>query len=347
VKRCKRCVVPETYNGSNLDKDDICSACRQMEVKNRVDWIARRKKLEKILTDAKRKAKGGYDCIAPVSFGKDSTFILYTLKKYGMNPLAVSFDHMWFTKKIIENRKKVCEKLGVDIITLSPNYSIVKKLVKKSIKKMGDVCWHCHAGIGSFPFRIAVQMNIPLIIWGEPGAEYGLGSYNEEHTQDYNSFKKRFIKGIQPKEMLGDGVTMKDLQPYLYPSQKDLKRVGVKGIFLGDYIPWNVGKQVRLIKEKLGWEGGVVEGSFEDFDNVECKYTAIHDYGCYLKRGFARSTHLAAIAIREGRMTREGALSIIKKNEHGRKPKSLKPFLKEMGISEDEFMRWHKRHSVR
>lgn len=246
-----------------------------------------------------------------------------------MNPLAVTFNHQFFTDTIKENRKRVCEKIGIDHLMFTPRYDIVKKLLRKSIEKMGDPCWHCHAGIGSYPFQVAVRYDIPLLVWGEPPAFYGLGSYENEEIQGPESFIKRFVKGITADQMVDDEISISDLQPYIFPSLEDLESVGVKGIFLGNYIPWDVGKQVELIKKELGWKGDKVEGSFADYSNVECKYGGVHDYGCYLKRGFGRSCTQASIAIREGGMSRDEALKIIEEYD-GERPNSLTPFLKEI-----------------
>jgi len=342
MKRCKRCVLPETWPESGLDKNDICRTCLQQEIKNKIDWKAREKIFKKMLAEAKKNAKGGYDCIAPVSFGKDSTYILYILKKYGANPLAVSFDHKFFTPTILRNRERVCEKLGVDYVVVSPSYRTVKKLVKKSVKLFGDPCWHCHAGIASTPFRMAVLYNIPLIVYGEPPAENGVGnSYDKVTIRDYKYYLE-CIKGFPPEKMVDENISMSELQPFLYPDPEDIKRLGVKGIFLGDYIKWNTGKQVKLIKEELGWEGCKVEGCFEDFGCIECKYCGVHDYGAFLKKGFARSTYQASIAIKEGRMTREEGLEKIKQHE-GKRPYSLTAFLSEFNITEEEFMKAHEK----
>lgn len=346
MKRCKRCVLPSTWPNAGLDKSDKCNVCVQDEIKQNVDWKAREKKFKKILAKAKKDSNGGYDCIAPVSFGKDSTYILYILKRYGLNPLAVSFDHKWFTPVILRNREKVCEKLGIDYIVISPNYKTVKKLVKKSIKLLGDACWHCHAGVGSTPFRIAVQMKIPLIVWGEPSCEHGLGSYETESVHDYKSFLTEFVKGYPAEKMVDKNISMAELQPYLFPKEKDLKRVGVKGIFLGDYFKWNIGKQVQLIKDKFDWEGGCCEGSFEDFNCIECKYCGVHDYGAFIKKGFGRSTVLASIAIREDRMTRKQGLKVLKQYD-GKRPHSLTAFLNEIKMTEKEFMKLHEKHKVK
>ena len=160
--------MPETTEGINFDELGICKACRASEEKMRIDWSKRKSALKKILMNAKKSSKDNYDCMVPISGGKDSAFQLHVLTRiYGLKPIAVTFSHNWYSKTGWDNLWNVLEKLDVDHIMYTPKRSLVNRLAKKSLKKIGDSCWHCHAGILSFPLHIAVKFNIKLLVFGE------------------------------------------------------------------------------------------------------------------------------------------------------------------------------------
>ena len=338
MKRCTKCILPETYASIKFDEEGVCSICKQAEHKREIDWSTREKELKKILDKYKNLAKewgNSYDCIVPFSGGKDSSYTLYMLKRvYGMKPLAVTFDHLFLTDVMKENRANVLRKLGVDLITFSPDWQVVKRLCVKSLNKTGDFCWHCHSGIFAYPTQIAVKYNIPLLIWGEPSAEYtSYYTYDDDERLDEKRFKDLIQMGIPVEEMTDDGMTLTDLSPYIFPSFDALKELNVSSIYLGSYIPWDSRKQVELIKRELGWKGGVVEGSFVDYDKVECKYIGVRDYLKYIKRGYGRTAQLASVDIRNGRMTREEALRLAEEYD-GKRPASLDSFLEDIEMSE-------------
>jgi len=344
LQRCTKCTLPITWETLNFDQDGVCNICRNWEAKTEsVDWKEREKILLKILADVKDRNKDSeYDCIVPFSGGKDSTYTLYAVvRKYGLKPLVVSFDHGFYRPKTIENRSRTFKKLGVDVITFTPNWKIVKKLMLESLIRKGDFCWHCHSGVFSYPMQIAVKFNIPLLIWGEGGGEYETYfRYAELEETDEWKYNRRIIMGMRAEDMAGFiNVEMRDLSPFIYPSKEKLDKVGVKSLPLGNYIQWNQEEFAETIRKELGWNYDKVESLYPDelgFDKIECMMTGMRDYIKYLKRGFSRITHRTTIDIKQGRISRDEGLTLIRKYEH-RKPASLSIFLKILDLSEDEF----------
>lgn len=307
---------------------------------NVINWQDREKQLLEIFRKAKER-NDYYDCIVPFSGGKDSTFTLWAVvKRYGLKPLVVSYDHCFYRSKTLENRTRTFRKLGVDVITFTPNWHIVKKLMLESLIRKGDFCWHCHAGVFAYPMHIAVKYQIPLVIWGEGGGEYeAYFKFEDLEETDEWKFNRRIILGMRAEDMAGFiGVELRDLAPYIYPTKEELDKVGVKSIPLGKFITWDVKKQVEINKKELGWQEDEIESGFPGptYEKIECMFTGIRDYIKYLKRGFSRITHLTTLDIRHGRMSREEAMRLIKQYE-GKKPKSLEFFLEYLGITEDEF----------
>lgn len=249
LERCARCVLPITWETIYFDEQGVCNICRNWDQKQKsIDWKKRETQILEIFRDVKAK-NHTYDCIVPFSGGKDSTFTLWAVvRRYGLKPLVVSFDHCFYRPKTIQNRTRTFRRLGVDVINFTPNWQIVKKLMLESLIRKGDFCWHCHAGVFAYPMQIAVKFQIPLVIWGEGGGEYeGYFKFEDLEETDEWKFNRRIILGIRAEDMAGFiGVDLKDLEPYVYPSKEDLDRAGVRSIPLGKFIPWDVKKNVSI-----------------------------------------------------------------------------------------------------
>ena len=338
LQYCKRCCMPETNEGIKFDEMGICQACQSAEQKIHINWAEREKELRRILEFHKENKKGPYDCVIGISGGKDSTFQLHVLTKvYGMNPLAVTFSHNWYTETGKQNLWNAVEKFNVDHLMFTPKRMSINKIAKKSLSIIGDACWHCHAGIGAFVLQIAVMYNIPLIVWGESVSHAsGRATHYEPVRYDREYFTKVSAK-VTADQMLGDGLTWQDLGPYVYPSQEDIDRVGVVGIFLSDYIFWDDEKQTEFVRDVYGWKEDDVEGTYKGYKSVECLMSGVHDYAKFIKRGFGRGTDHASQDVRAGLLTREEGFELAKKHDTKR-PEGLDYYLKITGMTESEFI---------
>ncbi|MCD4780252.1 MAG: N-acetyl sugar amidotransferase [Candidatus Omnitrophica bacterium] len=342
MRRCSRCVIPETHETISFDDEGVCNVCRQIEYKQeQIDWNAKREEFEGII--ARYRDKGQYDCIVPFSGGKDSTWTAYSIvREFKLRPLIVSFDHGFYRPHHLVNVEKTIRKLGCDFMTFRPNPQIAKKTMLECLTRKGDFCWHCHTGIFAYPMQIAVKFKIPLVIWGEPSAEYtSYYSYDQREEVDEKRFNRFINLGITAEDMAGmldSSVTLRDLEPFRYPALKDLRALNYCSICLGSFVKWDVKKQSEIISKELGWEGDTVEGVSSEYyyEKIECSFQGIRDYCKYIKRGFSRMSHLCSIDIRNNRMAREEALKKIKEFE-GKRPASLDVFLEYVGMTEEQF----------
>ena len=344
MRYCKKCLYPDTKPQIIFNDEGICSACVNHEKKEIIDWNEKRQEFEEILDKYKSKNKTNYDCIIPVSGGKDSHYQTYVIKKeFGLNPLVINFhphDQTELGKKNLENLKKI----GVDCIEFSPNPEVYLKLARFGLKELGDFQWPEHLGIFTIPVQMAVKFNIPLIIWGEnPQLEYGQPTdVNKDTILDREWNEKNggyFLDKIKPKDMVKYGFQLDELRPYIYPTDEEIRRVGVTGVFLGSYLKWDIFKQLDIVK-KIGFKESAdkKEGTYDGWENLDVYFTVFHDYFKFLKYGFGRATDHASIEIRYGRITREEGLELVKKNE-GKIPRQyLKEFLEFADISMDEFL---------
>ncbi len=344
---CRKCVMPSTKPDLHLDEEGVCNACRSYENRKEVDWDLRKKELLQIMDRYRSKDGTNWDCIVPVSGGKDSTFQVVQMLQLGMNPLCVTATTCDLTeigRRNIENIKK----LGVDYIEMSPNPIIRAKLNRIGLMQVGDISWPEHVGIFTMPVRAAVQFNVPLIVWGENSQnEYGGPAAAAEN----NTLDRRWLEefggllGLRVSDLVGfEGLTRKDLIPYFYPEDNELQRVGVTGLFLGHYIPWD-GLANALVAHAYGFEMSPHHtlGSMVNYENLDNYQTAIHEYFKFLKFGFGRATDHACLHIRRGRLTRDIGLEIVKRLD-GKFPaeylgKSLADTLRPLNMSVEDFVK--------
>ena len=339
LKYCLRCCLPDTNESINFDVMGICKACRASEEKMHINWVDREKKLRAILEHFKSQAGDNYDCIVPISGGKDSIFQLHVITRvYGMRPLAVTFSHNWFTQTGKENLETCLEKLDVDHIMYTPRRSLVNRLAKRSLYQIGDACWHCHMGVEAFPFQISVKWNIPLLVYGESMAEFsGKSTYKDNPDFEHDHFLKYSAKK-KPEEMVSSEISLRDVTPFKSPSFEELKKVGVTRVFLGDYMFWDLERQTEFVIKEYGWKEDKVDGTYKRYKSVECKMPGVHDYAKFIKRGFGRGTDFASQDVRAGLMTREEAFEIAKKYDQER-PEALDYYLRITGMTEEEFLK--------
>lgn len=335
---CTRCCMPETQEGVQFDDMGVCTACRSSEEKMHIDWGARERQLRFILEEAKSKAGTGYDCVLPISGGKDSFFQAHVLVKvYGLKPLAVTFSHNWFSETGFYNLQRCLEVFELDHLQFTPARGLVNRLAKRSLATIGDSCWHCHSGVGAFPLQVATRFKIPLLVWGESISENdGRATYQcPVHRFDRDYFTKVSAK-LTASEMVGEGLSARDLHPFELPSHEEIENTGVWGIHLGDFIFWDDERQTEWIRDNYGWRETEIEGAYKGYKSAECIMAGMHDFTCYLKRGFGRSTWQASVDVRNGLLTRKEGFDLIRHHDQER-PQALDYYLKITGMSEKEF----------
>tara|TARA_B100000674_G_scaffold400114_1_gene345580 strand:+ start:5522 stop:6682 length:1161 start_codon:yes stop_codon:yes gene_type:complete len=344
IQYCKKCLYPSTKPDLWF-KNGVCGACHAYDERRSYDWTTGSEVFKKIIQDNKRNPD--YDCIIPVSGGKDSTYQVWKVLQQGFNPLCVTAPTDQLTdlgRKNIENLKS----LGCDYIEFSVNREIRKRINRHAFFTVGDIQWPEHLLIYTIPVRAAVLFDIPVIIWGEcPQREYGAGRpedanlkyFDRRVLEEYGS-----LNGLRVSDLtLIDGVNERDLQLYHYPEADKVEKLGLKGIYLDNYFAWN-GISNAVISQSLGFEVSPknILGTIANYENLDNYVHGIHDYLKYLKFGFSRATDIACNLIRRNLLTREDAAHIVKMHD-GLFPsqyldKSLESILNEYEISIDDFL---------
>lgn len=347
IQYCNNCIMPETKPDLHIDERGICSACQSFRERENIDWDARKTELMEVLNRYRSIDGSNYDCIIPVSGGKDSTYQTIRILELGMNPLCITAT----TDKLSDIGRRNIENikdLGVDYIEVTSNPVVKRKINRLALKQVGDISWTEHVSIFTIPVRIAVHFNVPLLVWGENSQnEYG----GPAAAADDKVLTRRWLEefggllGLRVSDLIGqEGIERKHLLQYTYPTDEELQRVGLTGIFLGYYIPWD-GYGNALYAQAHGFETyhKPVEGSLVNYENLDNYQTGIHDYFKYLKYGFGRASDLASLHIRRGRLRRGDAVKIVKIHD-GKFPWKylgcpLADILDDIGMTLDEFIK--------
>ena len=341
--RCKSCLFPSTKPDLHFNSEGICMACKYTVYYNDIDWKKRKKDFFDLIEKYKQtKNDDYYDCIIAVSGGKDSTYQTHLIKEAGLKPLLLNFEPSCPTEIGKKNLKNLVDTFGFDLIELkkSPTY---KKLARIGFDIVGDHEWPNHVGIYCWPIYMANKLGIPLTFYGEPSGVIGLGRWDtfiengtEEITRDsieqyigMNGFRltdiMQYDKTIKPKDVI----------PYTYP--KDLK-TKIKAYDLGHFFKWDFKKNVEIVK-KYGFEvlDTNQEGTFIDYEDLDCGFMPMHQYFKFIKYGYGRATDHACYEIRQGRMTKKQAKELIIEYDGKIPRKKFQEFLKFLNIDEEYF----------
>lgn len=333
---CTRCGMPSTEPEAAFDELGVCVACRSSEMKMHINWKERDATLRRTL-DRFRGRGRGYDCLVPISGGKDSAFQLHLVTKvYGMRPLACTFSHNWFSETGRKNLEWCLETFDVDHIMYTPSRGLVNRTARRSLEMIGDTCWHCHAGVGAFPVQVAVKFGIPLVIYGESAAENSAtADYDHVLEYDENYFTK-VSAFYTAAEFATDYLPERDLAMFTVPAKDEVKESGFYGIHLGNYVFWDGERQMEFLRDHYGWREDTVEGTYKCYKSVECRMPGMHDFTKFLKRGYGRATDHVAQDVREGLLTLEEGHELIREHDPV-EPGVMDYYLKISGYSRDEF----------
>jgi N-acetyl sugar amidotransferase len=333
ITRCTRCVLPETYPNIKFDHNGVCNVCIDFDQKWS-SWkdggsINTQNKLTKICNNVK-KLKLKYDCLVPFSGGKDSAYVLYLCKNiYKLNPLAFNLNNGFQTEGAIKNIFHAVKLLDVDLVTISPRWSLMKELDRSFLLTAGETCTPCNIGIQLGSYKIAQQERIPLIVMGSsPRTE-------ECSPKEIYTCNNKYFMNVINRNNLGNsikGTLYEDI--YKKPSFIDRKLQNMSQKYFGkmdslrvtslinfplyinlpEYIEWNENEIFDLLKGKLRWE----ESNFGK-EHMDCEISPVKGYLRYLRWGFGSKTQKYAALVRDGQLSRDAALELIK--EEGKEPK--------------------------
>ncbi|MCC6221280.1 MAG: N-acetyl sugar amidotransferase [Deltaproteobacteria bacterium] len=315
MKYCKRCILPNTRPGLIIETDGVCNACKGHDEKLSFDWDTRARQFSNLLQQVKLLNRP-FDCIVPVSGGKDSTYQVVKCLEHDLHVLAIT----WKTPSRTEIGQKNLENLislGVDHIDYSVNPDVEREFTYKALLNKGSVGVPMHFGLYIIPLRFAVALNVPLVVWGEsPYMEYG-GSQEQRCS---NSLDRTFLishgilQGTMIEDWIDTDLDSKDLEIYKLPTEEEFSRVGLQSIFIGYYFNWSPQESLEIALKhgfKVRDEGPKV--GYYNFADIDCDLISVHHYFKWLKYGFTRLFDNLSLEIRNGNISREQAVEIVRK----------------------------------
>lgn len=350
-QNCKRCLYPSDHPlGIVIDQEGICSGCRIHEEKDYLDWDARWAELEQLISPYRTRDSRNYDCIVPVSGAGDSHFIVHTVvNQLKLKPLLVTYNRYYNTPIGIRNLANLRRQFDTDILMQNVNPKSVKAIIRTTLRKLGSFHWPAIAGQTVFPVQTAVKHNIPLIIWGaHQGLEQvGMFSHlhNVEMTRRYR--KDHDLMGYEADDLLSifDNLREEDIWQYRYPNWNDLNQVGVRGIYLGNYIRWDPLAQHHAMVKNFGYKSAPQNRTFDTFDNIDdWHYSDTHDWIKVLKHGYGKATDHACREIRHGRITKQAAEEAVKRYQ-SMPPQHADLLINWLNIDEDSINYIFKSHA--
>lgn len=337
MRRCVRCLYPNTKPDLHFDSEGVCSACRAYDKRKLIDWSAREQELRQLLD------RHDGRCLVPSSGGKDSTWQVLKLIELGAKPLVVTATTCHLTevgRANIDNLSRYATTIEV-----TPNRTVRAKLNRLGLQLVGDISWPEHVSIFSTPFRVACETGIPLIFYGEcPQEAYGGPPGTEEAKEMTARWVQEFggFLGLRPSDMIGqDGITERDMEDYRWPSAERVKQAGVTAYWLGQFYEWDSQRNAEVAKAAgMQWHyPGVTNWwPFENLDNAQ---TGIHDWFMFLKYGYGRACSQICVDVRSGFLSQEEAREKLDMHD-GRFPDTymdipLSDILDRIGISRNEF----------
>jgi N-acetyl sugar amidotransferase len=343
VQFCAKCTISNQRPRIQFDEKGVCSACNFAEFKkSKIDWKAREMELVEMLKRFKR-SDGQFDVLVPCSGGKDSAFIAHELKyKYGMNVLTVTWAPHLYTDIGFKNFQAMMHQGGIDNILGTPNGIVHRKLTRLSFEILGDPFQPFIYGQTNFPLQIAAKFNIPLVMYGENGeVEYGGDMKNAfSPTRDYKSdHKKHYFSGLAPEDLALHGVNLNDLRTYMAPPNEALEKIGTEVHFYGYYRKWTPQENYYYCAENTGFKANPVrsEGTYSKYASLDDRLDGFHYYLAFIKFGIGRCTSDSAHEIRDGHITREEGVELVRKFDGEFPMKFFTEFLEYCEMTEEYF----------
>ena len=347
VKWCIKCLYPSiSATPMEFDEHGVCMGCRTEAIKREIpkkEWDRRKQIFIDIIESNRRKFNKDYDCIIAVGGGKDSYYQThYICNELGYRPLLVTYYGNNFSPAGERNLKRMKEDFDADHIIIYPSVKLIKKLNRLGLVVMGDMNWHSHLGGSTVVHQVAVEKQIPIVIWGEHGYAdlCGQFSMNDFVEYTYRNRLEHLGRGYEWNYFVGfEGITEKDMALWKYPSDEEVLKLGLRGLYMNNFIHWDAIDQTKFIIEEYGWEQAEkpFDRTYRTISNLDDIHeNGAHDYLKWIKFGYGRCTDHASKDIRSGRLGRGQAIELVKKHDSAY-PSDIKRWLEYVGMSKEEF----------
>lgn len=332
--------MPETRPGSIFDEEGVCQACRNYEKRKTINWEQRWEELKK-LCDKHRTEDGYYDCVIPVSGGKDSHFLTHTLveemKEMNMHPLLVTVtDSFTHTKAGVYNLRNLIETFKLNHYQYTINHDLFRRATRIAFEETGEALKFVEYAIYTIPTLFAQKFDIPFVIFGENSAyEYGTTA-KESYlaTPVVQAISDQLEKDKQ--WWVEKGLTKQELSSIQLDKNKPLPEV----IYLSYFTPWSSVTHLGIAKRygfkdlSHEWKR---EGCIENFEQIDSVAYMVHLWLKYPKFGFQRTSDIASRRVREGNLSLDQAKKFIMEYDHKLDQKAMDDFISFLGYTPKQF----------
>ena len=339
MRYCRKCITPDTRPNIRFNQEGVCNACVSHATKREIDWVSRERAFREVVKSAKKRSKG-YDCVIGVSGGKDSTWQVIKCLEYGLKPLCVTWKTPARTEIGAKNLANLVN-LGVDHIDYQISPEVEKKFMYDALTRFGSTAIPMHMAIYNIPPRIAANFDIPLVIWGENGAfEYGCDEEEREgFVMDSAWLKKHGVThGLTANDFVSERLSAQDLIGYQAAPDEAIKKRGILSIFLGFYFKWDPAEVLKVALDHgfQASESGPKTGYY-NYADIDDDFISIHHFVKWYKFGFTRLFDNLSLEIRNGRLTRDQAIDIVRKTGDQTPHEDIEKFCRFVGITKDHF----------
>jgi N-acetyl sugar amidotransferase len=323
--------------GQIINNSGLCTGCMTHREKDCIDWKKKWKDLEKKCCETIKKNKGGYDCIIPLNADAEDYYVVEQVLKLKLKPLLVYVNNYFGTDLSWYNLHNLETHFDLDMITFNPNIIVYKEAIRTSLRKFNSVYWPYQAIKTAYPVKLALDMKIPLIIWGALQATEQTGKFSHHDMVEMSGWGRvqHDLFGVNEDYFFGTGAQISDRNRYhyMYPPIDQAKKV--TGIYLSNYIRWDPWKQNHeMIKY-----GFFPESSIYTFDQFERSgssvFYKIHDILRYEKHGYIKVKDQLSREIRHGRILRGKAAKLYAK--YLNQDRDIKPFFDWLGVTDSGF----------
>lgn len=337
---CSNCLSMSTRPRISFDERGWCNACIWAEKKKTLDWESRQPELETLLTKHRRN-DGRFDCIVPVSGGKDGSYVAYNLKhKYGMNPLAVTVTPALPLELGDRNLRAFIDS-GYSHISISADHEAMRIANKVGFVEMGFPYYGWLIAIHTAVIRAAIGFGVGLIFYGEDGeVEYGGSTETTKNPiYDVHYQKRVYLEGGYDKVLKGTGLPDGDLYFFKFPDEDVLQANPIDLTHWSYFENWDPYRNYLVAKEHCGLmeAENTNAGTFTNFSQNDQALYALHTYLMYLKFGFGRANQDACIEIRRGAMDRKQAVNLVRMYDGHYPEEFIEQYLAYYQMSKEEF----------
>jgi N-acetyl sugar amidotransferase len=340
VRYCGNCILPDTRPGIAIGTDGVCSACRSHGTKREsIDWPARARAFDELVADTRRQGRE-WDCVVPVSGGKDSTWQVVTCLEHGLNPLAVTWRTPGRTELGERNLRNLVAQ-GVDHVDFSVDPNVERRFMVATLERVGTPAVPMHLALFNIPLRVAAGFGVPLVVWGENSALEYVGDAAEADSFELDAgwiAKYGAVHGTTAADWLSEDLTEADLAPYTAPPDTVLREREVRAVFLGMFFEWDPETTFAVAREH-GFEPdpqGPRTGLY-DYADIDDDFISIHHWLKWPKFGFTRLWDNLSLEIRNGRLSRDEAIEVVRRTGDQRPDEDISRFCEHVRLDEARF----------